>query len=108
MFDYHLKQHDSQTSAPLQTTDALFDYHLKQHDSQTSNGENATTRAVLFQMVSSYCSQFTPFFCRIQGAIRRDPGPIDKAPHPAEEPPRRVPAAGVSTSDILPCGIPVS
>ena len=36
MFDYHLKQHDSQTTSAVLTILKGFDYHLKQHDSQTS------------------------------------------------------------------------
>ena len=34
-FDYHLKQHDSQTYRNVGITGVKFDYHLKQHDSQT-------------------------------------------------------------------------
>ena len=34
-FDYHLKQHDSQTDSTPLARPQLFDYHLKQHDSQT-------------------------------------------------------------------------
>ena len=34
-FDYHLKQHDSQTEYLNSSMQWLFDYHLKQHDSQT-------------------------------------------------------------------------
>ena len=36
-FDYHLKQHDSQTTLRRWLCLSEFDYHLKQHDSQTSN-----------------------------------------------------------------------
>ena len=43
-FDYPLKQHDSQTYSLLKTRQTVFDYPLKQHDSQTSNQENATTQ----------------------------------------------------------------
>ena len=39
MFDYHLKQHDSQTRSGRPAGQHPFDYHLKQHDSQTSNRE---------------------------------------------------------------------
>ena len=35
LFDYHLKQHDSQTCNTFRAFLLLFDYHLKQHDSQT-------------------------------------------------------------------------
>ena len=35
LFDYHLKQHDSQTAASIMVSTQSFDYHLKQHDSQT-------------------------------------------------------------------------
>ena len=37
MFDYHLKQHDSQTLTRERYSDSSFDYHLKQHDSQTTS-----------------------------------------------------------------------
>ena len=40
MFDYHLKQHDSQTGRHYQPARNQFDYHLKQHDSQTSNSDS--------------------------------------------------------------------
>ena len=35
MFDYHLKLHYSQTSAPPDQQHTAFDYHLKLHYSQT-------------------------------------------------------------------------
>ena len=36
-FDYHLKQHNSQTNAVCRSLAQLFDYHLKQHNSQTTS-----------------------------------------------------------------------
>ena len=40
-FDYHLKQHDSQTEIAELGGGGMFDYHLKQHDSQTNEGVGA-------------------------------------------------------------------
>ena len=38
MFDYHLKQHSSQTAVVVLEKLIKFDYHLKQHSSQTHGG----------------------------------------------------------------------
>ena len=73
-FDYHLKQHDSQTSFAGLCHKNQFDYHLKQHDSQTSNLRNATTRAVLFQMAEYLCNEFTTVFTLNQLLFHRGSG----------------------------------
>ena len=63
-FDYHLKQHNSQTSAALTPVLALFDYHLKQHNSQTSNRESATTKRRVVLEVTHIFFEFMGMFKR--------------------------------------------
>lgn len=65
-FDYHLKQHYSQTVASSFTVLESFDYHLKQHYSQTSNEKTPQRSVVLFRWSRLY---FISFRCADQDSV---------------------------------------